>query len=374
MKFSCEKAILNEAISRALRAVSTKSTVSALEGILFHATTALNLTGFDLEIAIRTVAEANVIERGAVILNARLIADIVRKLPDNIVTVETDERFVATITCGPSRFTLNGTDPAQYPELPTVLKEKGAVLPQNILKSMINGTIFSVSDNEAKPIITGCRFSIEEKTLTVTALDNYRLAVRREEISREDEGERLLFVVPGKTLREVERFLDENEGSNVNLSLSRRHISFEMGETTLTSRLLEGEFVNYESIIPNESKLTVQANTNELIDSLDRVSLIINEKLKNYVKCDIKSDIMKLSCQTAIGTSYDECSVKLDGEPLCIGFNSRYLLDALRACRDEEVVLSMSTDVSPCVITPLAGDKFLYLILPVRMRKDNEGK
>ncbi len=373
MKFSCEKAILNEAISRALRAVSTKSTVSALEGILFHATTALNLTGFDLEIAIRTVAEANIIERGAVILNARLIADIVRKLPDNIVTVETDERFVATITCGPSRFTLNGLDPAQYPELPTVLREKGAVLPQNILKSMINGTIFSVSDNEAKPIITGCRFSIEGKTLTVTALDNYRLAVRREEISREDESDKLLFVVPGKTLREVERFLDENEESNVNLSLSRRHISFEMGETTLTSRLLEGEFVNYESIIPSESKLTVQANTNELIDSLDRVSLIINEKLKNYVKCDIKSDILKLSCQTAIGTSYDECSVKLDGEPLCIGFNSRYLLDALRACRDEEVVLSMSTDVSPCVITPLAGDKFLYLILPVRMRKENEG-
>lgn len=368
MKFSCEKAILNEAIGKALRAVSTKSTISALEGILFEADTRLTLTGFDLEIGIRTIADADIIEKGGVILNAQLVSSIVRKLPDNIITIESDEKFFTTISCGPSVFNLIGQNPAEFPELPTVLREKGAKIPQNILKSMIQGTIFAVSDNENKPIITGCLFKMIENTLTVVALDNYRMAIRREEVVRADSAENMNFVVPGKTLREVERFLEESD-ETVNLSLSRRHITFEMNDTVLTSRLLEGEFLNYEGAIPKASSLKLTVKTDELISSLDRVSLIINEKLKNYVRCSFGSDLLKLDCTTAVGRAYDECAISItEGNGLDIGFNSRYLLEALRACREEEVICSLNTPLTPCVITPIEGDKFLHMILPVRLK------
>jgi len=368
MKFSCEKAILNEAIGKALRAVSSKSTISALEGILFLAEKQLTLTGFDLEIGIRTHTEADIIERGGVILNARLISDIVRKLPDNIITVTCDENFHTTVSCGPSVFNLLGQDPASFPELPTIVREKGAVIPQNLLKSMIQGTIFSVSDNEARPIITGCLFKVIGSMLTVVALDNYRLAIRRNEIVRADDSETLNFVVPGKTLREVERFLGETD-EPVNLSLSRRHITFEMGDTILTSRLLEGEYINYESALPKVTSLWVKAKTDDLITSLDRVSLMINEKMRNYVRCSFTSDLLKLECTTAIGKAYDECGIEIvDGGNLDIGFNARYLLDALRACKEDEVMIELNSALTPCLIKPVEGDKFLYMVLPVRLK------
>jgi len=368
MKFSCEKAILNEAISKAQRAVSTKSTITALEGILFHADKMLTLTGFDLEIGIRTHTAAEIIEKGSVILNARLISDIVRKLPDNIITIESDEKYFTTISCGPSVFNLIGTNPAEFPELPNVMKERGAAIPQNILKSMIQGTIFSVSDNENKPIITGCLFKMVGDTLTVVALDNYRMAIRRNNIVRADDSENMTFVVPGKTLREVERFLDESEDT-VNLSLSRRHITIEMGDTILTSRLLEGEFINYEGAIPKNVSVKLTAKTDDLISSLDRVSLIINEKLKNYVKCSFTQDLLKMDCTTAVGKAYDECPISIsEGNGLEIGFNSRYLLEALRACKEEEVICELNTPLTPCIIKPTEGDKFLYMILPVRLK------
>ena len=371
MKFSCEKELLNEGISKALRAVSTKSTILALEGILFEADTHVTLTGFDLEIGVQTNVEADVLEKGSIILNARLIADIVRKLPDDIITIESNDQFLTTISCGASIFNLLGINPSDFPELPTVTRERGTILPQNVLKSMIQGTIFSVADNENKPIITGCLFKITEETLTVVALDNYRMAIRRTDVTRAETTEQMTFVVPGKTLREVERFLEEDE-QPVNLSLSRRHITFEMGNTILTSRLLEGEFLNYENAIPKTTATKLKVKTDDFITSLDRVSLMINEKLKNYVKCSFTHDLLKLDCTTALGKAYDECPIQItEGEGLEIGFNSRYLLEALRACKEQEVQCALNTPLTPCVITPLEGDDFLYLILPVRL-KTNE--
>lgn len=369
MKFTCEKAILNEAIGKALRAVSSKSTISALEGILFEAKSRLSLTGYDLEIGIRTVCDADIIERGSVILNAQLIASIVRKLPDNIVTISTDEEtFYTTISCGSAVFNLLGQDPGTYPEVPTVFGEKSAMIPQNILKSMIQGTIFAVSDNENKPIITGCLFKIIGNTLTVVALDNYRLAIRKENVTRKEGQEDMSFVVPGKTLREVERFLDESD-EIVNISLSRRHITYEMKGTVLTSRLLEGEYINYDSAIPKEYTQKFTVKTDEMISSLDRVSLVVSEKLKSSIRCSFSSDLVKLSCTTAIGKAYDECAICMtEGNGLEIGFNSRYLLDALRACKEEEVICTLNTPLTPCLIHPTEGDKFLYMVLPVRIK------
>lgn len=368
MRFSCEKSILADMINQTQRAVSTKSTIPALEGILIQADRLLTLTGFDLEVGIRTSSEASIEEPGAVVVNARLFSDIIRKLPDHMITVACDDKLYVTITCGPSVFNLIGMAASDFPELPMVQKERYTTLPQNLLKSIIEGTIFSASENDSRPIITGCLFKITGEELIVVALDSFRLAIRTEHVKRENSTENLSFVVPAKALREVSRFLSDSD-DNINLSISRRNIAFELENTTLTSRLLEGEFLNYQNAIPASSPKSIYVNTADLIDSLERVSLITNDKLKNFVHCTFEGNILKLKCTTAVGQAYDECYIDpIEGDDLTIGFNSRYLLDALRACREDVVKIELNTPTSPCLIKPKEGNQYLYLILPVRLK------
>jgi DNA polymerase-3 subunit beta len=368
MKFRCEKSVIVEMVNAALHAITAKSTIPALEGILIEANEQLILTGFDLEVGIRCKNYAEILERGTVVINGRLLSDIIRKLPDDIVTISCDEKLYVTISCGVSVFNLVGMSPSDYPELPAVQKERYTTLPQNTLKKIIQGTIFSASENDSRPIITGCLFKITGEELVVVALDSFRLAMRTEHVERGDSTKNLNFVVPAKALREVDRFLSDSD-DNINISISRRNICFEFGNTVLTSRLLEGEFLNYQNAIPDSSTKILQAKTADLITALERVSLITNEKLKNFVKCEFSDDKLILTCTTALGQAYDECRVhNLTGSDLTIGFNSRYLLDSLRACRDEEVRLELNTPNSPCIIKPVEGEAFLYLILPVRLK------
>lgn len=368
MRFTCEKSILADMINQTGRAVSSKSTIPALEGILIQAEDHLTLTGFDLEVGIRTSSAASIEEKGAVVINARILSDIIRKLPDNIITISCDEKLYVTISCGASVFNLIGMAASDYPELPVVQKERYTTLPQNLLKTIIEGTIFSASENDSRPIITGCLFKITGDELVVVALDSFRMALRTETVQRGDSTANMSFVVPAKALREVNRFLNDSD-ENINISISRRNIAFEFGDTVLTSRLLEGEFLNYNNAIPASSSKSLLVNTADLIDSLERVSLITNDKLKNFVHCTFEDNLLKLKCTTAIGQAYDECYIDpIEGGDLVIGFNSRYLLDALRACHEEVVRIELNTPTSPCLIKPKEGNKYLYLILPVRLK------
>jgi len=368
MRFTCEKSILADMINQTQRAVSSKSTIPALEGILIQADDQLTLTGFDLEVGIRTWAPAAIEEKGSIVIGARILSDIIRKLPDNIITVTCDERLYVTISCGSSVFNLIGMAPADYPELPIVQKERYTTLPQNVLKTIIEGTIFSASENDSRPIITGCLFKITGSELVVVALDSFRMALRTETVVRSDSTENMSFVVPAKALREVNRFLTDSD-KNIQISISRRNIAFQIGDTLLTTRLLEGEFLNYNNAIPASSPKTVLVNRADLIESLERVSLITNDKLRNLVHCTFEDNILKLKCTTAIGQAYDECYINpVEGGDLMIGFNSRYMLDALRACHDEIVKLELNTSTSPCLIRPQEGNQYLYLILPVRLK------
>lgn len=368
MKFRCEKSVLIEMVNATLHAITSKSTIPALEGILIEAHDQLVLTGFDLEVGIRCKNYAEIEERGSIVINGRLLSDIIRKLPDDVLTISCDEKLYVTISCGVSVFNLIGMSPADYPELPAVQKERYTTLPQNTLKKIIQGTIFSASENDSRPIITGCLFKITGEELIVVALDSFRLAMRTEQVQRGDSTKNLNFVVPAKALREVDRFLNDSD-DNINISISRRNICFEFGNTVLTCRLLEGEFLNYGNAIPESCSKTVKVRTSDLITALERVSLITNDKLKNFVKCEFESDKLVLTCTTSIGQAYDECRVQdIEGGPLTIGFNSRYLLDAMRACRDEEVLIELNTPNAPAIIKPLEGDAYLYLILPVRLK------
>lgn len=367
MKFSCEKALLQAAISTTSRAVSPKSSIPALEGILLEADEELRLTGYNLETGIRTTVPAEIRTKGTLVLGARLFGEIIRKLPDDIVEF-TAEHYMVNIKCGMSEFNILGTDPEEFPELPTVEYQNSLEIGQNKLKSMISQTLFAVSDNESRPIHTGSLFEVDQKGLTIVSVDGYRLALRHETIERKEGAEEFSFVVPGAALSEVEKICSDVE-KTASITQGARHIMFKVGETMLVSRRLEGEFLAYRQAIPRNNSIRIEGETRALLSSIDRVSLIISDKLKSPLKCIFEQNVLKISTKTAIGDAADQCPTDGDGGGLEIGFNNRYLMDALKAAPADRVRLELTTSVSPCVILPAEGEEnFLYMVLPVRLK------
>ncbi len=367
MKFSCEKNILERAVNVSSRAVSTKTSMQILEGLLFDLTDQLTITGYDLNIGITTTIDVDVSQIGKILINAKLLNDILRKLPDEPIYIETDENLLATIKCGKAIFNLACTLPDEYPEIPQVMLDNKLEIPQNTLKSMISGTIFSVSDNDIKPIHTGCLFECEENNLTVVAVDGYRLSIRREQI--ENINAKSKFVVPAFALREIEKILEDSDNT-IKIYPDKKHILFDVNGVIIITRLLEGEFLEYKTAIPTKSDHSVIINREEMLKSLDRVSLIISERLKNPVRMNFDGDIIKLSCITAIGKSYDECNIEGNIDNLEIGFNNRYISEALRACSDDNIQMNLASALNPVIFAPVEGNKFTYLVLPVRLREN----
>ena len=368
MKFSCTRSELQAAVSVAAKAASAKSPIPALEGILIE--TSLNgvkLTGYDLKKGIYTKLDATVGEQGSIVLGARIFGDIVRSLPEGTVTVRTENSNVY-ITCENSDFTIIGTDAADYPELPAIDALSGVKIPQKLMGDIIRQTIFAVSDSEARPVYTGELFEISEGNLTVVAVDGYRLALRREPVENV-EGEHS-FIVPGNALSDLEKLCGATDDP-VEIKLGSKHISFTIGDTVLISRRLEGEFLNYKKTVPTSFRVEVRADRVFLQRTVERVSLIIDDKIKNPIRCFFGDNEIRIVCATGLGKAEDACTVDGDGGNLEIGFNNRYLLDALKAAPAEEINVCLNTGASPCVITPAEGEQnFLYMILPVRLKAD----
>ena len=367
MKFSCEKVQILSAIGITGKVASPKSTIPALEGLLLEAEERLRITGYDQKTGIKTEVPAEVTTAGSIVLNARLLGEIIRKLPDDIVSFSTEEDNMVTITCGPSEFNILGTPAADYPELPAVDAQSAIQIPQGTLKKMISETIFAVSDNDSRPVHTGSLFELENNVLTIVSVDGYRLALRREHLE-EGQMEDCTFIVPGAALGEVEKIAIDSEDL-VTLSLGEKHILFSMGGTVILSRRLEGDFLNWRQAIPQESKINLLVEKRVLIHAVDRVSLIISEKLKSPVRCVFSDGRIDLSSTTALGKAKDVCLISGDGEGMEIGFNNKYLLEALKAAPSDTVSISLNTSVSPCVIGPADdSDTFTYLVLPVRLK------
>lgn len=367
MKFTVEKRLLNEAVTNLQRAVSSKTSIPALEGILIRSEeNRLILTAYDLEIGMQTELPAIISAPGAIILTAKLFAEIVRRSPDEDITIDVDDRNTATITSGVSCFTIIGMDSAEFPELPKITDADTIKMPQELLKSMIRQTLFAVADSTAKPIHQGSLFKIENGNLDVVSVDGYRLALRREAINYANNTE---FVVPGKTLSEVLKLLKDSEGE-VEIYPSRRHILFRIDNYTVISALLEGEFLDYKSALPKDKKTEVTVSTRTMIESVERVSLLITDRLKSPVRCVIGEDTVKLFCTTTMGRATDQISAEISGDQLEIGFNNKYLLDALRAAETDEVRLQLGGPISPMLVLPKEGDAFSFLVLPVRLRSE----
>jgi len=367
MKFTIDKRILTEAVTNLQRAVSAKTSIPALEGILIRTDEGkIILSSYDLEIGMQTELPAAIFEHGTIDLTAKLFAEIVRKSPADDITVECDDRNTATITSGVSCFTIIGMDAAEFPEFPTINETNTLKIPSNLLKSMIRQTIFAVADSNAKPIHQGSLFKINDGVLDLVSVDGYRLALRREAIRFDGSLE---FVVPGKTLSEILKLLKDDD-SDVEISAGQRHILFKIDNYTVLSALLEGEFLDYKAALPKESKIEVVVSTRTLIDSVERVSLLITDRLKSPVRCVIGENTIKLMCTTTMGRASDQIDASVSGEALEIGFNNKYLLDALRSAESDEVRMMLNGPISPMLILPKEGDAFSFLVLPVRLRSD----
>lgn len=368
MKISCLRSDLQTAISNVSRAVSAKSTIPALEGVLVKAhEDKLNISGYNLEIGITTDIEATVQEEGEIVISARLFFDIVRNLPEEILTIETDDRLVIYINCGAADYKITGISSVEYPDLPTFEQTDGITLASKTLREMIRQTVYAVSENTAKPIYTGSLFEIENSVLTIVAIDGYRMAVRRENVQSDSETS---FIVPGKTQLEILKLLGDEE-EPVDMIIGQRHITFRVKNYRVISRLIEGIFIDYKTTIPDVAKTEVVINVKRLMNSVERMSLMNNERMQSPVRCKFFGDEIKFSCASAVGSASDNIHVPIMGEKVEIGFNNRYMLDALKNVDTDEVKLELNGSVSPIVIKPVKGDNFVCIVVPMRLA--NEG-
>ena len=368
MKFTCEKHLLQAAVNAASRAASARSSIPALEGLLVQAGANVRVTGYDLRKGIYQSFEADVAEPGsAVIMTAKLLGEMMRVLPDGMVTVEVAEGGKTTIKCGMSEYSFMSLPESNYTELPDADYADAVSLKQSELAEIIDETIFAVSTNESRPVYMGSLFELEGDRLTVVSVDGYRLALRRADVAGKTQSAR--FIVPGTVLQDVSRLCSKGD-EEVMINLGERHVSFSLGDTVVFSRLLEGDFLNYRKTIPENFRHKLGVQRGEMLSATDRVSLVVDETVKSPIRLTFGDGSIDFRCNTALGAAIDVCTCTGSGGDTEIGFNGRYLRDALRAAPAEELTVCINTGSAPCVILPADGsDGFIYMVLPVRLAK-----
>lgn len=364
MIFICEKQKLQEGISIAAKAITGKSTIAILEGIFISATKeGLTLIGSDIDVSVQTKLTADVVEEGNIVIDAKIFGEIIRKLPNSEVKIETLENDIVQISCEKSVFNLVYMNATDFPALPTINEDLTVEVPQNILRNMIKGTSFAIAQDETRPILQGILFEVKNNSLNLVALDGYRLAIKSEFL---DNTNNIEVVIPGKTLNEVSKILEDKEDI-VRITFTQNHILFNLSDTKIISRLLDGKFVNYLSLLPQEHKLVVNINKQELQNGLERASLMAKDGNSNLVKLDFQEENVIITSNSQLGKVREEVSINMQGEGIQIAFNSRYLLDVLKSMEEDEVIMEMTSGISPCVIKGKKMNNAKYLVLPVRL-------
>lgn len=371
MKFVADKKTLLQLILPAASAASNKSTLPALEGLLFTLKDeVLTVCGYDLEKGVRTKGTVMAMESGAVIINAQKITSIIRNFPDCDICIESDDRNMVRISGGMSDFSIHGVTAEAFPNLPELGGDNSFNISRSLMKEIINSTVFAVAQSEARPILTGELFMIEDRTLTVVALDNFRLAMREEKNCVFDNDNRFSFVVPGKALSDLAKLLDDDE-EPLRVEFTAKYIIFKLGETVFFSRLLEGEYLDYKRALPTANRIFATINRADFIESAERASLLVDEKLRTPLRCRFEDNSLNISCNTQYGSVNDNIKINKEGDDIEIGFNNKYLLDALRACKDEKIKASMSTPLMSMIIEPAEKDpdsSYTYLVLPCKLK------
>ena len=372
MHIICNTAALQNAVSTVSHAVSGKSTLPALEGVLLRATgSSLYMAGYDMELGITTSIEAQVQEIGDIVLSVKLFGDIMRSLPGERVTLMTDEKMNVKIKSGYAEYEIMGISAAEYPEIPTVPDGVGFVLPRVTLRSMIRQTIFAVSQTDSgHPVHKGTLFEIQNNMLNLVSLDGARLAIRSEPIQSE---ENMKFVIPRKTLSELLKLLDDEEAPT-SIVVGKRHVLIEVGGYVMISRLLDGDFLAYRKAILPQVSTTIRANTRELMQSVSRASIVINDRVKSPLICEFKDSQIRVSCSTPLGSASDIMPARIDGKEEVMSFNNQFFMEALKNTETDEVRIELNGSLSPMKILPPEGDSFLFLVLPVRMPGGKKGE
>ena len=367
MKFSCDKQFLCEAIVNVSKAVASNSAIPALEGIKVKVTpNQVELTGYNLEIGITTALMAITEGEGEFVIDARIFSEMTKKMPDDVIVFELNENMTVSISSGNTQCSISAMSAEDYPELPDIDKKTAIKIPQGILKSMISHTRYAVSSSEVKPIFTGELFDMENGSFSMVAMDGFRLAIRNEKIEYTGKS---YFVVPKKTLAELSGLIrDNDEERECNIYVNPKNVVFDINGYLIISRLLEGEFHNYRTSIPKEYKTEVILNTKDFITSMERCSLLINSKNKAPVKCTFGEEEAHIECRTALGEIDDVFSVSMTGEPVTIGFNNKFVLDALRASECDKVRIQLSGSTKVIKILPMEGEDFIFLLMPIQLR------
>ncbi len=377
MKFHCDKATLCEAVNHVAPAVSAKSTVMSLECVLLRCRGGrLSVIGYNLELGITKEIEVNSGEPGEILLNARLFGEILNRMPDGVLSVSSDEKLLTVIQCGGVQFTILGMSAEEYPEIPLVSEEHSFRLPADTLRSMIGQTLYAVSQDDNTPVLTGTLFEKKGGFLHLVSVDGCRLALRREPVEKDAEREKedFRFIVPGRTLSELLKLTSRYAGGDeeILVKAGSRHIVFECGGYQMISRLLEGNFIDYNAAIPREHRTRLTVSTRLFTESINRASIIISEKIKNPVKAVFQNGTASISCETPVGKVNDSFPVALEGDPVRIGFNNKYMTDALKASELDELTVEINTPFSPIKLLPKEGDSFVFLVMPMRLKDDHE--
>lgn len=363
MKLVFSKSDLNKAVGIVMKAVPTRTTMNILECILIDATTnEIKFTGNDMELGIETIVEGEIIEKGKIAIDAKLFSEIVRKLPDNDITLTTDSNNNALITCEKSKFNIAGKSGDDFSYLPAIIKDKMITLSQFQLKEVINQTIFSIAINDNNKMMTGELFEVNEGTLKVVGLDGHRIAIRN--INLEGRADDVRVVIPGKTLQEISKILNADAESFVNIYFTNNHVLFEFDQTHVVSRLIEGDYFKISQMLSNDYETKVSINKKEFLDSIDRANLLIREGDKKPIIINILNGLLQVNVNSAIGALNEDIDIDKEGKDIMIGFNPKFLMDALRVIDDENVTMYLVNHKSPCFIRD-KEENYIYLILPV---------
>ncbi len=365
MKILCSRDQFVDAINVVQKAVSTRSTLPILDGILVEADDKVKLTGYDLETGIECSFEADVAEKGSIVINSRILGEIIKKLPDETVRLEVGAGNTVAIESGNSHFSIKGINSEGYPKIPTVEDYEKIVLPQNAFRDMIRQTIFAVSTDESRPVLNGCNIKCADGGVEIVAIDGFRLALRRKAI--DGQIPEVSFIVPGKSLNEAGR-IAENSEEPIEIYKSTNHIMFDTGRVKMVSRLIAGEYMNYGSIIPKTSETTILVSPSVLYNAIERSSLIITSDDRKFPVRIMTTDdeTLVISSNTDLGSVREEVHISMSGSKIDIDFNPRYFIDALKVIEDEEISISFNGNMGPCVLRPVEGENFAYLVLPLR--------
>lgn len=365
MKLICKQSDLANALNIVQKAISSKTTLPILTGVLLEAKNgSLKLTGNDLSIGIEKSIEAEISEEGTTVVSSRIFGDFIRKLPNDKVEL-TMENSKLTIECYKSHIDLVTYDAIEYPELPKVVESNAFKINKMLLKNMIKQTIFATSQDETRPILTGSYIELSNEQISMVAIDGFRVAIRTSKLNTPIESK---IVVPAKTLNEINKILGSSEDNDqIEIFITDKNILFKIDDIKIVSRLLEGEYVKYSQMIPNEFKTKIEINTANLLNGIERVSLLSREGKNNSIKLSIKDNSLEISSIVEIGMANDEIPLKLEGNTLDIGFNPKYLIDVLKVIDSEIIYMEFLANISPCIIRPQNNDNYTYLVLPVRI-------